>query len=357
MYFQTSLTAALIFMGQQQVHGHQQEAHAGTVSSSIEQRIEAARNGIIDLTRRATLDVGSGATKILVADVDRITNQITKIWHRNSKIVALRQDLHANQDERLSQEIENKLIQTIQEIQNDVKDLQPQEWAAVGTSVFRTAKNGEEFLKRVEEKTKIKIRLIPQSEEGEIGFITAVAACGKTRENVIAWDSGIGSFQMSASIDGEMTMYGSEFGFQSALELLFALRGKPATASISPNPVNPDEIPGFIESLKEHLPPPPVWITNHQREVITFGDMGCIFSMGMIATGHSSFSKEEIMLAISRLANSTDAQLNMFPSPHKTMVGLCLLYAVMDHCKISETTFYQTNGSCEGMLIMPRFWE
>ena len=71
------------------------------------------------------------------------------------------------------------LINTLNEMKAQNMQYAPQEWFGVGTSVFRTAKNGLALLERVKAETGITISLVPQAVEGEIGFSSAVASSGK----------------------------------------------------------------------------------------------------------------------------------------------------------------------------------
>jgi exopolyphosphatase / guanosine-5'-triphosphate,3'-diphosphate pyrophosphatase len=58
-----------------------------------------------DIVRRAAVDVGSGETKLTIADVDTETNRIVKVHHQDCKVVALRKDLATSLDGTLSKEL------------------------------------------------------------------------------------------------------------------------------------------------------------------------------------------------------------------------------------------------------------
>lgn len=310
------------------------------------------------IVRRAALDIGSGETKLTVADIDTDTNKIVKVWYQNAKTVELRKDLAASPDGFLSKNIQEKLINTLKEMKTETSHLPPQKWFGVSTSVFRTAKNGQELLDRIKSEADVTIHLIPQIEEGEIGFLSAVAASKMNPEDVIAWDSGSGSFQISTLIDGQMEMYGAEFAFVPALEALFANRKQPFSQDLSPNPISTPEASELVRTICNKLPPFPIWLKNeNNKQLISIGGKSSIFSFGEIATGQSSYTREQIWEAILNLCGSTDEELSNFPEPQKVVVGLILLYSVMDHCAIDKLTYFQTNGGCEGILINQRYWK
>jgi len=260
-----------------------------------------------EVITRAAIDIGSGDTKMTVATVDTETNQIAKILYQNYITVELRKDLGASPDKSLSPKIEQELINALRKMQENAEQYNPVEWVCVGTSVFRTAKNGAEFLAKIKAATDIEVRIVPQAVEGEIGFASAIAASGKNSESIIAWDSGSGSFQLTTLLDGQLKMYGAEFAYVPALEALFAIRNRPFSADVSANPV----------SLSEAL--------------LLIG-------------------------AIRRLCGSSDEQFKNYAKPKEVVVALILLYAVMDHCGFEQVNYYPTNGGSEGLLIIPSFW-
>lgn len=323
------------------------------------QRPESQQEVVVEqVITRASLDIGSGETKITVGDVNPVDNKITKIWHQSFKAVELRKDLGASKDGCLSQDIEKMLIKTLKEMQWEVHTHCPSKWVGVATSVFRTAKNGKEFLARVQEATGVKIHIIPQVEEGAIGFATAVAASGESPENILAWDSGSGSFQISSLIDGKVEIYGAEFAMVPALESLLSIRQQTISKDVSPNPVSNDEALALIGVILKKLPQLPSWLVENHKKVITIGGLGgtSIFSIGMRATGSSTINKKEVLGAILQNCGKSDEQLSHFPNAKEVVVGLVLLYAVMEHCGFEEVSFCKTNGSCEGLLISPEYW-
>lgn len=307
-----------------------------------------------EVETRGAFDIGSGETKLTVADVDTEQNKIVKIWYQNFKIIELRKDVSNSVDGTLSKEISDTLVNGVMEMQADVQDLHVTKWYGVGTSIFRTASNGPALLERLKNEADAEIVLVPQSVEGEIGFNAAVAMSGLNAEDVISWDSGAGSFQISTLIDGKLQMYGEEIAHVFAFESVFKNRGEIFDPTKSPNPVSFDEVQAVVAMIQKRLPPIPDWITT--KKIAAIGGKTCIFAKGMFVLGNQTYSKESIYQALQNLAGKTDEELSIYPHAHKTMVDLILLYAVMDHCHMNEITYYHTNGGCEGVLIIPRFW-
>jgi exopolyphosphatase/guanosine-5'-triphosphate,3'-diphosphate pyrophosphatase len=321
----------------------------------IEQRVdELQKNILTDVRTLATIDIGSGTTKIAVAEVNCSENRILKTLLRQSIPVSLREDLATNGG-ILSPAIEKTLIEALQTLMREAGQHRPMQWTAVGTSVFRTAKNSAEFLERVKQATGLTVCIVPQVEEGEIGFSSAVGASGLTSKEVIAWDTGSGSFQITSLIDGKLEMYAAEFGFVPALELLFKLRNRPLQEQV--NPVSLEEEMALIEAIKAALPPVKSWVSDRSKQVIGFGEGKSVFKIGHIATGLDAYNKDDLMQAIHKYRDKTDKELSHFVAPREVLVGIAFLYAVMDHCGIEECRYVYTMGGCEGLMVMPKYWE
>lgn len=307
-----------------------------------------------DIVKRGAFDIGSGDTKITIADVDTDTNKIVKIHFQNYTTVPLRRDLASSADRTLSPEIQEHLIAVLQTYLKYPAD----QWFGIGTSVFRTATNGMEVLERIKFETGMTIHLASQYEEGEIGFQTAVAVSGLEEDQVIAWDSGSGSFQITAKHEGKMEMYGEEFAFISALEVLFTtIRQQSFDRPVTPNPVTKEEIERLAQIIQtEKLSPSPGWLAESDKTVVGFGGPSSLFAFGHIATGKERYTDKEVSETLDNWTGKTDGELLHFLEPHESIVGLTLLYSVMKHCGIKEVIYYPANGSCEGLLIMPAYW-
>lgn len=309
------------------------------------------------IVTRAAIDVGSSETKLTVADVDTDSNQIVLIRFQDFITVELRKDISASSDGCLSIQAEDKLVAALMEFKRISSEYDPQAWAGIGTSALRVAKNGQEFIERVNARTGVTIRIIPQFEEGEVGFFSAVAAGGFNANEVIAWDSGSGSFQITSLKEGNIQMYGAEFAFVPALDLLLKMREERGIADQSINPIQLTEAIDLVAAIQDRLPELPSWMLEKiYKKYVGFGGNTSIFSMASITTGQTSFNKSQVWEAVVRLCGSTDEQLTEFPEPKNAVLRLILLYAVMDHCNMNKLTYCYSNGGCEGLLVMPKYW-
>ena len=131
--------------------------------------------------RRASIDVGSGATKLMVADVDTSSGRVVRTLFGEERTVSFA--LSTKEGGRLSDMVMERGLQVLRDYRRIADKLlaaaqqrqTTQSIAAVATEVFRKAPNGKEFLERVKSETGIAVQLISQTTEAEIGFMTAAA--------------------------------------------------------------------------------------------------------------------------------------------------------------------------------------
>jgi hypothetical protein len=107
----------------------------------------------------------------------------------------------------------------------------------------------------------------------------------------------------------------------------------------------PTLTPSFADKLKQK-----------QTAVIGIGNENFLFAFGAIATGKNTYTKEELWKGIEAHCDLPDQQLQKFAKPDESVVGMILLYSVMEGLGIDQLTFCYANGSCEGLLIDPKYW-
>ena len=77
---------------------------------------------------------------------------------------------------------------------------------------------------------------------------------------------------------------------------------------------------------------------------------------GATAVGKATYTKQELWTAIEAHCGLPDEALTHFAIPQETLVGMVLLYSVMDGMGIDQLTYAYANGSCEGLLLDPNYW-
>ena len=362
---------------------------------------------------RAAFDIGSGATKVLVARVDRATLAVVSRppLYQGYREVLLRHALTA--DGELPAAALNQCLQVLREFVAEANALGASERVAVATAVFREARNGGAFLDRVRAELGIRVVVASQRFEGTLGYRTAVQAAsatsrqhalaspsvrrrhslGSLQRAIVSWDSGGGSFQITNAAGD---MYGGPVGSSTSLQIMMRLQGRAfvdrgsqvekggvpqAMARRLPS-ANPCTI-AHCTHLQTHLlaqagddgdagsetksgrasspllPAVAGWLSEAlggtAARVVAIGGDTCAFRMAEMATGQSVFGPQDVWEAVEHHAGMDDGDLAAlgFPQPEMLLPKLVLVHTVMVHTGMSRVEYHPTIGSTLGLLATP----
>jgi exopolyphosphatase / guanosine-5'-triphosphate,3'-diphosphate pyrophosphatase len=311
---------------------------------------------------RAAVDIGSKGLKITVADIDTETRSIIDIHYSKEHPVPLKRDMLVSGESRFSENVQQFAIDLLAQLQQDLAQYQPVEWVGIATAASRESENAPQLYERIRRELNIDISIISQEEEGRIGFNTASAVSGVEEKKIISYDSGGGSFQLATQLDDAFEVIEGKFALAIALkDLIKEIRHQRLDISSSPNPVSLQEAQSLVPLLQARLPNMSIAfeqkLKNPETQVVGIGNQYFLFAFGAIATGKNTYTKEELWQAIEAHCDLDDQQLKKFAKPDEALVGMILLYSVMDGLGIKQLTYAFANGSCEGLLVDPKFWK
>lgn len=309
---------------------------------------------------RAAVDVGSGGLKVTVAKIDPISQKIHKIVYSKEHSVPLKRDMQVGGKSKFSKEIRQKALDTLAGLQTELKAHNPQEWSGIATAASRQAKNGQKMYDQIEEKLGMRIAIISQEEEGRLGFLTAAAVSAVPGDKLVSLDSGSGSFQLTTQINGKLEVIEGELGHIPSLEILMKLRGKALDLSTLPDPVTLEEASLLVQEMRTRLPEVSPEFRQKLQDpstvVVGIGNENFIFAMGAMGVGKNTYTKAELWSAIEKHAGKTPAEMSKFSKPNESVLGMVLLYTIMDGLGIDQLTYSYANGSCEGLLVDTAYW-
>lgn len=101
------------------------------------------------MRRRVAFDIGSGATKCLIADVDVQSSRIISVIHGEEVPVPFAFEYKRSRDGTLSEEVQAVGISVLNKFCRKATELGVTQSAAIATEVFRKAANGQAFIERV----------------------------------------------------------------------------------------------------------------------------------------------------------------------------------------------------------------
>jgi exopolyphosphatase/pppGpp-phosphohydrolase len=342
---------------------------------------------------RAALDIGSGATKMTLARVSA-DGGATTILHSSQVELLLRHDLQtvraATGEARLSDAAIAELTATLCEYAKIAREAAraadlPLRMRGVATAVFRSATNGEAALDAAASTATIECRIIDQTMEGRLGYATAVAVAPTWLCDIISWDSGGGSFQISDAIGH---VWEGPLGSSSMLQLMAerAQGREIAGGDLTSNPATLVECETCARFAREAIGAPPDWlrgVARREQPLVAIGGATCAFRMAQLAcagveAGVEALGSAEVWRAIARLTGQSDHALAGagFPQAFMLLPKLILVAVVLEalsehgdvagvadddesRCGESNIRFVycSTNGSTNGMLAEAALWD
>lgn len=187
---------------------------------------------------RAAFDVGSGTTKMKVAKVDVCKKKILKMLIDRQKPVPYKESLSKGRVNFIeSSEIKTgKMI--LSYFMKEAKTAGATFFKGVATSAFRKAKNGEDVIARLSKESGIHLKIISQQEEAQIGYYAALTKVNHKKEDIIVWDIGGGSMQISFLKESEIkVLTGNQASVTFKEEIIEKVKGKDKAMTKSPNPI------------------------------------------------------------------------------------------------------------------------
>jgi len=307
-----------------------------------------------------------------VAEVDVAAGKITAEIFGQERPVAFGADCLTHGDGLLSEEIMSQGIETLRDFMGIANDLGCTSFSAVATEVFRKAKNGEDYLRRVREDLSIPVEVVTQASEGQLGYKSACAYSDQDGSSVVSWDSGGASFQIvSAFAAGDDLRY-----FMGALgtsittaHLVEQIRGLDLVQGRKQiNPVSAAEAEELTGLLRSRLDAVPNWLLPPDRPTSILSAIGGANSIFHLACtvrgeGHDKVLRAaEIHQALAECVGKSDEELAVHLThehadpPSVVVAKLCLLKAVVDHLKWDEVKYHPCVGSCAGLLVSEEYW-
>lgn len=145
------------------------------------------------LVKRAAFDIGSGTTKMVVADINKCQNLVDSIIFEARRAIPFKKHIIGHKG-YFGNGFIGEAILKIQELKSKAHSLGVTEFRSVATSAFRKAKNSKEVIERLKIETGLKVEIINQTKEALIAFNAAKSIIKK--DPLLVWDIGGGSMQM-----------------------------------------------------------------------------------------------------------------------------------------------------------------
>lgn len=284
------------------------------------------------LVKKAAFDVGSGSTKVTVAEVNVCTKKISKILHEDQAPVAYKDNLLKNNNE-MSKDIIQQGTLVLLAQKSKARKLGATEFNGVATSAFRKASNGIDSLKKLAQKTEINLSIITQNEEARLGVL-AVEAQQSFDGPYMVWDIGGGSSQITLNNKGKVSEYLGNLASVTFKDMAMKIGNR---RGVSPNPIGKDLYQNakkeLIAKIKNDLPNELNPVPSNTK-VIGIGGVHYYSVKGQTKSrGH--FTLERIKKVIPKRFKLTDKQIGGRFAP-TDVTNLILVESFMEVMGIKE---------------------
>jgi exopolyphosphatase / guanosine-5'-triphosphate,3'-diphosphate pyrophosphatase len=147
--------------------------------------------------RLGVLDIGSNTVHLLVVDAHRGAHPTPMHDDR----WPLRLAEHVGPDDVLSKAGEKALLHAVEEACRQAEKQDVDDFLALATSAVREARNGEEVLERVRERTGVELRVLTGEDEARLTFLAVRRWFGWSAGRLLVLDIGGGSLELAVGVD------------------------------------------------------------------------------------------------------------------------------------------------------------
>jgi exopolyphosphatase/guanosine-5'-triphosphate,3'-diphosphate pyrophosphatase len=310
------------------------------------------------LKNRAAFDIGSGGTKMVVATVDTCLQNVKQILAEKELAVGYKDDLDNSQG-IFSEEIQKRGLDVLQQLKKIAQKYNPNEYVGVATSAFRKSKNGVELVNRIKEKLGIHVQIIPQRIEAILGFLAAYPQTGLDKKDILVWDIGGGSMQITMARDDDtFEVYEGKLASVSMKNMIIgALQGKSYQEVNSPNPMG-EEIAAKAVNLAQYYAAIHVQIAIKEKvknlTVLGIGGVHYYCARKQCVREGNTYTILDVEKTLKDRCKLTDDEIGGKYAA-TDVSNLALVLGFMRELEIEKIDTFKANMA-HGILIYPKYW-
>ncbi|WP_207260434.1 hypothetical protein [Desulfovibrio sp. Huiquan2017] len=313
------------------------------------------------VVRRAAFDIGAAAIKCIIADVDISTGLIVKTVDTLSAKVDFAEDLARSYDGNLSKDVMAEGIKTLEKLKAVAVEKNALEYSAVGGRLFQEAQNGRAYFVRIREETGIPSRVVSEQQAAMLGYHAVRQELGDQTRNLLVWDIGGNSMRMTVrKPDGGLLFYIDPMASVAFKNVVIeTIQEKNINTTVSPNPVNADEVAHALAYIKAHADMTvPKYIAHRlSRPDLTVVGIGGVhyYSVPEVLGGHKAgYTRDEVAEALKKWTNRPDKDFDSEYAESR-LTNLILVLGYMDALGIKEVRPLNINQA-DGLFATREFW-
>ena len=310
------------------------------------------------LQNRAAFDIGSSNTKMVVATVDTCLQNMKQILEEKSIAVGYKDDLDNSQG-RFSEEIQRKGLEALQQLKKIAQKYNPSQYMGVATSAFRKSKNGVMLANRINEKLGIRIQIISQRTEAILGFLAAYPQTGLDKKEILVWDIGGGSMQITMARDDDtFEVYEGKLASVSMKNMIIcAIQGKSYKEINSPNPMG-EAVATKAVNMAQYYAAIHVQKAIKERaknlKVLGIGECHYYCVRKQCVKEGKTYTISDVEKSLTTKSKLTDSEIGGKYAA-TDVSNLALVLGFMKELNIEKIKTLKANMA-HGILIYPKYW-
>ena len=257
----------------------------------------------------AVFDVGSGTTRMQVADIAECLNSGPRSLLRREVALGFAADLERQDEARFSDAMMQQATAALASLAEIARNAGAEELLGVATAAFRRAENAVELTQDWQIRFGLQLNIISQAEEARLAYRMIEIGLDDPSALVV-WDIGAGSQQLvwRRPEDGRFEYFNSSLAAVTFRNLAMRELGRPSDA-VTPNPIWPAEASLLRHRVRERVsaevPPVLVALIRGGARVVGVGGVHGASLIGQVGLR----SGDE--LSRSRLAEVLDHRLGL----------------------------------------------
>lgn len=333
-----------------------------SVTESLEKEQPVSQAATMDThVIRAAIDIGSGATKLKVAEINIASHKIENVLAVENYSVQYQDALMSSPDHMFTEKVMQEGIDALKQAKAVAESYGATKTVAVATAAFRTGKNSQEFIDRIFNETGIKVFVIDQDLEGILNFEAAAAEVPFPEEDIVVWDIGGGSYQFTAlDKDGKIMVHrGTDASIPFRNRVISQIKRQDIEDTKTPNPISPNqmsaateharEIAGKVDNIFREK------ILDPQTKVIGVGNIFA-YNIHPIICKQTPYSQDQLHYGLIKLIGKTDLQVGGGDYANVYITNPALVMGFMQSLGINEV-YIEDISNADGALVHPKFWE
>ncbi|MBS0622026.1 MAG: hypothetical protein JSR80_03600 [Verrucomicrobia bacterium] len=243
-------------------------------------------------------------------------------------------------------EMEKKLINALEEILAQARSLKAKRYACVATEVLRQARNAKKVQARVKKETGLDLLIISQREEAILGLVATAAAVNIPEDQLVVWDLGGGSMEVSSFPQTYAFDFGAK-GFRQ--EVVQKIKRENGKTVLSPNPMNREESEQAVALASSYavtLPAP----LQKKLGALPFYGIGALAFLD-VPESRDKYTLSGLQAALREKLGKEDKELGGGLFVGEAVTNLCLAIGFMLPFRI-ETLYTSSVDLTDGLLLV-----